>query len=108
LPAGKLETGEEPMEAGIRELREETGYSAAKVEPLGRMIPTGGYNTEVIYLYLATGLTAGEAHPDEGETVEAEIIPFDDALGMVLDGGIEDGKTAYGLMKYKLTRGENK
>lgn len=102
LPAGRLEPGEDPVAAGIRELSEETGYTAACIKPLGRMIPTGGYCSEVIWLYLATGLTEGEAHPDDGENVKAELLPLTDALRMVLSGEIEDGKTAYALMKYKL------
>jgi ADP-ribose pyrophosphatase len=104
LPAGRLEPGEDPMAAGIRELSEETGYTASRVEPLGRMIPTGGYDSEIIWLYLATGLTEGNPHPDDGEVVRAELVPLGEALRMVLDGSVEDAKTAYGLMKYKLLR----
>ncbi|MCL2004367.1 MAG: NUDIX hydrolase [Oscillospiraceae bacterium] len=104
LPAGRLEPGEDPMAAGIRELSEETGYAADCVKPLGRMIPTGGYCSEVIWLYLATDLTEGVPHPDDGELVRTELIPLEEALRMVLDGTIEDAKTAYGLMKYTLLR----
>lgn len=104
LPAGRLEPGEDPMAAGARELSEETGYTASRIEPLGRMIPTGGYDSEVIYLYLATGLSKGTPHPDEGEFIQPELIPFEDALRMVLEGTVEDGKTAYGLMKYALLK----
>jgi ADP-ribose pyrophosphatase len=104
LPAGRLEPGEDPLAAGVRELSEETGYAASCVKPLGRMIPTGGYCSEVIWLYLATGLTEGDACPDAGEIVKTELVPFNEALRMVLAGEIEDGKTAYGIMKYKLLR----
>ena len=102
LPAGKLEEKENPMAAAVRELEEETGYIASAVEPLGQIVPTGGYNSEVLYLFLATGLIAGESHPDEGEFLSVELVPFDKALAMVLDGRIEDAKTAVGLMKYEL------
>ena len=108
LPAGRLEPDEDPMKAGLRELSEETGYIASHVVPLGRMIPTGGYDSEVIWLYLATGLMAGAPHLDHGEIVEMELIPFEEAVGMVLDGAIEDGKTAYALMKYTLLRERNR
>jgi ADP-ribose pyrophosphatase len=90
------------MAAALRELSEETGYVATRIEPLGRMIPTGGYNSEVILLYLATGLIAHAPHPDEGEIVVPELMPFGKALELVLDGTIEDAKTAYGIMKYEL------
>ena len=106
LPAGRLEPGEDPMAAGLRELSEETGYAASHIEPLGRMIPTGGYDSEILWLYLATGLTGCAPHPDEGEILTGELVPFDEAIRMVLDGTIEDGKTCYGLMKYALTRGK--
>jgi ADP-ribose pyrophosphatase len=108
LPAGRLEPGEDPMAAGMRELSEETGYTASHVEPLGRMIPTGAYCSEVIWLYLATGLTGGPPHPDDGEIVRPELVLLEDALRMVMDGRIEDAKTCVALMKYKLLRGAGK
>jgi ADP-ribose pyrophosphatase len=104
IPAGRLEPGEDPMAAGKRELAEETGFTAAEFAAFGRFIPTGAYNSEVIWIYLATGLTAGDPDPDEGEFVSIKLFPFDKALEMVLDGTVEDGKTAYALMKYKLLR----
>jgi ADP-ribose pyrophosphatase len=104
LPAGRLEPGEDPMAAALRELSEETGYVATRIKPFGRFIPTGGYDSEIIWLYLATGLIAGAPHPDAGEYVVPELVPLEKALRLVLDGTIEDGKTAYGLMKYELLR----
>ena len=106
LPAGRLEPGEDPLQAGLRELGEETGYTASHIEFLGRMIPTGGYDSEILWLYLATGLIAGQPHPDEGEILTCRLVPFDQAVSMVIDGTIEDGKTCYGLMKYALMRGK--
>ena len=67
LPAGKLEKGEDPYEAGIRELREETGATAQKIVSLGKLYPTPGYCGEIIHLYLATGLSFGEQDPDDVE-----------------------------------------
>ncbi|MDR1692218.1 MAG: NUDIX hydrolase [Oscillospiraceae bacterium] len=104
LPAGRLEPGEDVLAAGARELSEETGYRAASVTPFGRMVPTGGYVSEVIHLCLATGLTAGDPHPDDGELVCPTLVPLGEAVAMVLRGEIEDGKTAFGLMKYVLLK----
>ncbi|MDR1670071.1 MAG: NUDIX hydrolase [Oscillospiraceae bacterium] len=105
IPAGRLERGEDPLAAGERELSEETGYSASRVVPFGKFIPTGGYDSEVIHLCLAEGLTPGDTHPDDGEIVCPELIPLEKALKMALDGEIEDGKTIVALMKYALLRG---
>ncbi len=105
LPAGRLEHGENFLAAGERELSEETGYHAERIAPFGRMIPTGGYDSEVIHLCLAEGLTKGEAHPDEGELVCPELVPLNRAVSMALNGEIEDGKTIVGLLKYALLRG---
>ncbi len=105
LPAGRLEPHEDFLAAGARELSEETGYHAERVTPFGQMIPTGGYDSEVIYLCLAEGLTKGETHPDDGEVVCTELVPLERAVEMALNGEIEDGKTIVGLLKYALLRG---
>ena len=67
LPAGKLEYGEDPLAAGKRELKEETGASAKEYTDLGKLYPSPGYCGEIIHMYLAAGLTFGEAAPDEDE-----------------------------------------
>ena len=59
LPAGKLEPGEDPADSGRRELREETGCSAGRFVPMGKLIPTCAYDTEVIHLFFASELTRG-------------------------------------------------
>lgn len=99
LPAGKLEEGEDPYTAGLRELREETGLIADSLIPMGEMIPTVGYSDEVIYLYLAKGLTRGETDPDEDESLVTEWIDLDLAIGMASDGRIEDAKSALLLLR---------
>lgn len=66
LPAGKLDLGEDPLEAGKRELREETGAEAARYESLGELYPSPGYCGEIIHLYAATGLTFGQDVPRRG------------------------------------------
>ena len=101
MPAGKLEKGEDPFEAAKRELSEETGFTAKHYFNLGEMWPTVGYCGEKIYLYLATGLTAGETHPDDDEFVTTVKMPFEQAYNMCMDGTIKDGKTLIALLKAK-------
>ncbi len=99
LPAGKRDKGEEPLETGKRELREETGYTAENYRFLGKVYPTPGYMNEVIYLYLATSLQAGEQETDEDEFLEAFEIPLEKAVDMVLSNEISDAKTQIGVLK---------
>ena len=99
LPAGKLDPGEDPLEAGKRELREETGAEAARYESLGELYPSPGYCGEIIHLYAATGLTFGQMSPDEDEFLEVEKIPLEEAARMVLDNEIADAKTQAAVRK---------
>ena len=99
LPAGKLDPGEDPLEAGKRELREETGAEAARYESLGELYPSPGYCGEIIHLYAATGLTFGQMSPDEDEVLEVEKIPLEEAARMVLDNEIADAKTQAAVLK---------
>ena len=101
IPAGKLEKGEDPFEAAKRELSEETGFTAKHYFNLGEMWPTVGYCGEKIYIYLATGLTKGEIHPDDDEFVTTVKMPFEQAWNMCMDGTIKDGKTIVALLKAK-------
>ena len=101
IPRGKLEKGENPLDAAKRELAEETGFTADSFCDLGQMWPTVGYCGEIIYIYLATGLTAGDRHPDEDEFLNTVKIPFEKAYEMCLSGEIKDGKTLVGIMKAK-------
>ena len=104
LPAGKRDPGEEPLETGKRELKEETGFTATDYRSLGRMYPTPGYINEVIFMYLATGLVAGEADPDEDEFLEVEKIPLGRAVDMVMNGEITDAKTQAMVLKVHTLR----
>lgn len=99
IPAGKLEQGEYHFEAAKRELQEETGFSAEKLVYLGEYWPTVGYCSEKIYLYLATGLTAGETHLDKDEFVSCEKVSLKELYRQCMEGRIPDGKTQLAVFK---------
>ena len=97
LPAGKIDLNESVLVTGQRELLEETGYTAADWVSLGHQHPCIGYSNEVIHMFLATGLTAGEKVLDVGEFLEVFDLPFDECLKMVESGEITDSKTITAL-----------
>lgn len=99
LPAGKLEYGEDPFEAGKRELEEETGYCANKWTDLGCVYTSPGYSDEKLYLYKAEDLYFTKSHPDEGEILQALEIDIDDAIKMINNGEINDAKTLCAFLK---------
>lgn len=99
LPAGKLEQGEDPFEAGKRELREETGVTGKNYVDLGKLYPSPGYTNEIIYLYACRADTRGADDLDEGEFLEAEKIPLKKAVEMVMSGEIMDSKTQVLVLK---------
>ncbi len=99
LPAGKLEKGEIPLEAGLRELEEECGVRADRVIDMGQIYPTVAYCSEIIYLFAATGLHPVIQHLDEGEFLSVEKMPLEKAAKMVLDGEIRDAKTVALILK---------
>ena len=107
LPAGKLEYGEDPFEAGKRELLEETGAAAENYRDLGKLYPTPGYCGEIIHMYLAENLTFSEQHLDEDEFLEVCRIPLEEAFQMVMRNEIRDSKTQVGILKtYQLVKGQ--
>lgn len=108
IPAGKRERGEDPLVCATRELEEETGLNAEKFELMARVYPTPAYTDEILYLYLATGLTKKQAHLDEGEFLGVERVPFETAYKMALNGEIHDSKTLIAIYAYaaKKARGE--
>lgn len=99
IPAGKLEYGEDPFEAGKRELREETGAVAQEYLNMGKFYPTPGYCGEIIHMYAAKGLTFTDLDPDEDEFLAVERIPLEKAVDMVLNNEIRDGKTQAAVLK---------
>jgi len=102
IPAGKLEYGEDPREAGIRELREETGATAGRFDPMGELYPSPGYCDEIIRLYLARDLTFGDTDPDEDEFLTMQRIPFAEMVEKALSGELTDAKTVAAVLKAKL------
>jgi len=99
IPAGKLEKGEEPLEAAKRELAEETGVTCRQIVELGEFYPSVGYTNENLRLFLAKVESAGEASPDEDEYLDVSLIPLKKLKEMIMSGEIKDGKTIAAILK---------
>lgn len=99
IPAGKIEDGEMPEECAKRELSEETGCTAGRWVDLGRMYPTPGYCGEVLHIFLATDLTFGEMHPDEGELLSVSRVPLETLYRMIAENRLPDAKSVFGILK---------
>lgn len=97
IPAGVIEPGEEPQECALRELEEETGYMAGKMERIGGFYSSPGYSTEFLYLFLATDLQKGSTRPDEDEIIEVVSIPWEQIPGLIAKGEVCDAKSIVGL-----------
>ncbi len=98
LPAGKLEKGEDPLICAARELEEETGYKAKEIKKLGSIYTAPGYCTEILHIYSAKGLTAGNHHREEGEQgMEIIELSLEEIEKMIISGKIDDGKTIVGI-----------
>jgi ADP-ribose pyrophosphatase len=94
VPAGKLEPDETPAACAARELKEETGCSAQRIEPMFSFFTTPGFTDEVIHSFMATGLTTGERHLDPDEFSEVVTFKLSQALRMIQTNEIRDAKTA--------------
>ncbi len=108
VPAGKLEKGEDPYSAGIREVLEETGCEVRELHSLGKFYPTPGYCGETIHLYWADSYEMKEQKLDEDEFLNVVKMPFSEALDMVMKGEITDGKTQTVILKLALMKEEGK
>jgi ADP-ribose pyrophosphatase len=100
LPAGKMDAGEDPLAAAQRELAEETGYSAKKWEPLVEYWASPGFLGETMKVFLAEGLIAGEARPEEDEKIDFRLVKLSEVLKMMKKGAIHDGKTLVSVLLY--------
>jgi ADP-ribose pyrophosphatase len=100
LPAGKLDGGEQPIDGAKRELAEETGYSAKKWSPLVEYYASPGFLGESMKVFLAEGLIAGDAHPEEDEHIDFRLVKLSELLEMVDKGKIIDGKTLTSILLY--------
>ena len=101
IPAGKLEIGETPKECAIRELKEDTGYSAKNIKLIHKFFTSSVFSNQKIYIFLATGLTKGEHKFDEDEIIEKYEIDINEARNMIIKNEIEDAKTAIGILLAK-------
>jgi ADP-ribose pyrophosphatase len=104
VPAGTLEPGEPPDRAAVRELAEETGYSAASWRKLTEFFPSPGVLSERTHLYLARDLTPGAMHPEAGEDLEPHVVSWRDALAWASDGTIRDAKTLVAILFWERLR----
>ncbi len=104
IPAGRLEPGEDGAGCIGRELIEEIGYRAEKIEPLGKVYSSVGFCTEQIHLFLASELSATATAHEPDEFIEPQILTLDEALQMIDTGQINDAKTQICLLRYALKR----
>lgn len=97
VPAGTLDSGEEPEKAARRELAEETGYVAGRLDKLGEYHPSPGFLDELMHVYLAVDLEKGEPSPEEDEELELVELPLEQVYARASAGELRDGKTLVGL-----------
>jgi ADP-ribose pyrophosphatase len=105
LPAGKLDPGEDALAGAKRELAEETGYAAKKWRPLVEYYASPGFLGESMKVFLAEGLVAGDAHPEDDEQIEFRLVKLSDVLKMIEKGAILDGKTLTSVLLYSRMMG---
>lgn len=106
IPAGKLEPGEEPLDAAKRELEEETGFKAGSIRHVCSFYTSPGFANEILHLYVAENLTKGETRLDDDEFLECESITLEQAWQYMKEQRISDAKTItalYAWQAYKLT-----
>ena len=101
IPAGKLEKGEDPRQAGIREFSEECGAKAEVFESLGEIYPSPGYCGEIIRLFYAKGISYGEQHLDDDEFLDVIKMPIKEVITKIMTNEIKDAKTIAAVFKLK-------
>lgn len=104
IPAGKLEENENPQEAAIRELEEETGYKALNIKYLTNIYPSCGYTNEKIYLYLVDEFIETKTNFDTDEFIEKIWVSFDEVINMIKQGIIKDAKTICAINLFLLNK----
>ncbi|MCE7794412.1 NUDIX hydrolase [Salipaludibacillus sp. CUR1] len=104
IPAGKLEKGEDPLECAKRELEEETGVVAGSWSKLHSFYTSPGFANEIVYIYLAEGLSHGIESTDEDEFVERIDVTLEEAEEMIASGEIHDAKTIYAIQYWQLEK----
>ncbi len=104
LPAGKLNQGESPEVCALRELKEETGLTANRLEKLGELYPSPGYTEEIIYVFRAEGLSSGTASPDEDEFLNVVKMPLKELVEKIKCNEIKDAKTVFGVLRYIVSK----
>jgi len=106
LPAGKIDEGEAPLEAAKRELIEETGYRAKKWRPLVEYYASPGFLGEAMKVFVAEGLEAGDAEPEDDEQIEIRLVKLSELLKRMEKGAILDGKTLSSVLLYARIQGK--
>lgn len=101
FPAGKLEPGEPPEAAAPRELEEETGYRADRIRKLGEFYTSPGFTNELMHVFVAEGLTSFAQRLEAGEQIEVAHVALDEAMAMIHDGRLRDGKSIAGLLMWR-------
>jgi ADP-ribose pyrophosphatase len=108
VPAGVIEPGEEPIQSAFRELEEETGYTAAKMERIGGFYSSPGCFTEFLHLFFATELEPGYKAVQEDETIEVVPVPLEQVHDLITSGELRDAKSIAGLLALPLHLGTSK
>src|ERR1700759_1015842 len=108
VPAGKMEEGEDALAAAKRELLEETGFKAKRWRKIIRYFASPGFLGEFMQVFIAEGLTLGDAQPEYDEQIEIEMMPLSRLLKMIDEGKIYDGKTLISVMLYARLRDAEK
>lgn len=106
LPAGTLESGEDPVETARRELIEETGYRAGRIEKLCEFFMSPGILNERMHLFMATDLQSGAMALEAGEEIQTQVVSWADAMRMVDTGQVHDAKSLVGLLYCDRMRNE--